>query len=139
MSKAKKRPRPGELDGLVLAHKRRHRAAPRQAAPSAAEPREALRIRFAENLVALRGRVGLSGEEAAARAGLHRTAVVLLERRLRLPRLETIVRLGGAVEAEPCALLAGMVWRPGSGVRRPGGRPRPGAFEVEDADRPAAQ
>lgn len=101
-------------------------------APPATDPHVELRCRFSANLVALRGRVGLSGEETAARAGLHRTAVILLEQRLRLPRLETIVRLGGAVEAEPCELLAGMAWRRGGGVGRHGG------FEVEGAERPEA-
>ena len=54
-----------------------------------------------------RGR-GLPQEAAADRAGLTRIEVSLLERGLRTPRLDTIVRLGGALEIEPCGLLMGM-------------------------------
>ena len=70
-----------------------------------------LNRRFAENLVLLRGNVDLSQQKTAERSGLHRTEISLLERGLRLPRLDTIVRLGGAVEVEPCELLVGMAWR----------------------------
>ena len=66
--------------------------------------------RFAENLLALRGRAGLSQGGTAERSGLHITEVGLLERGLRLPRLDTIVKLAGALDVEPCVLLAGMEW-----------------------------
>lgn len=72
-----------------------------------------LRRRFGDNLIRLRNRVDLSQVETAKRSGLHLTEVSLLERGLRLPRLDTIVRLAGAIEAEPCELLTGMVWRAG--------------------------
>jgi transcriptional regulator with XRE-family HTH domain len=72
-----------------------------------------LRRRFGENLIRLRGRGDFSQEEVGQRAGLHRTEISLLERGLRLPRLDTIVRLAGAVEAEPCELLTGMAYRAG--------------------------
>jgi hypothetical protein len=49
----------------------------------------------------------------AHRAGLHLTEIGLLERALRLPRLDTIVKLAGAFEVEPCELLTGMAWRLG--------------------------
>jgi len=63
------------------------------------------------NLVELRGRVGLSQQGTADRAGLHRTEVALIEGGKRVPRLDTIVKLAGAVEVEPCALLMGMAWK----------------------------
>lgn len=47
----------------------------------------------------------------AERAGLHRTEVSLVERGERLPRLDTIVKLAGALEEEPCELLRGMAWK----------------------------
>lgn len=72
-----------------------------------------LRKRFGENLIRLRNRVDLSQAETAKRAGLHITEVSLLERGLRLPRLNTIVKLAGAIEAEPCELLTGMAWHAG--------------------------
>jgi len=34
----------------------------------------------------------------------------LIESGKRLPRLDTIVKLAGAVEVEPCALLMGTAW-----------------------------
>jgi hypothetical protein len=34
----------------------------------------------------------------------------LLEHGRRVPRLDTIVKLAGAVELEPCALLMGLAW-----------------------------
>jgi transcriptional regulator with XRE-family HTH domain len=74
---------------------------------------DGLRRRFGENLILLRSRVDLSQVETAKRSGLHLTEVSLLERGLRLPRLDTIVKLAGAVEAEPCELLTGMVWHAG--------------------------
>ncbi|MBS1888800.1 MAG: helix-turn-helix transcriptional regulator [Actinobacteria bacterium] len=66
--------------------------------------------RFGENLTVLRHRSGLVQTEVAIRAGIHRTEVSLLERRLRMPTLGTIVRLAGAVEVEPAQLLEGLAW-----------------------------
>jgi transcriptional regulator with XRE-family HTH domain len=71
----------------------------------------ALGLRFGENLTELRGRVGLSQTATADRAGLHRTEVALVEHGRRIPRLDTLVKLAGAVEVAPCELLAGMSWR----------------------------
>jgi len=74
------------------------------------EPDAAAQIRrlFGENLSVLRRGVGLSQEGTAERAGLHRTEIALIEGRKRLPRLDTIVKLAGALELEPCELLVGM-------------------------------
>jgi len=66
--------------------------------------------RFGQNLVELRGRAGLSQIGTAERAGLNRTEINLLEHGRRVPRLDTIVKLAGAVEVEPCALLTGLAW-----------------------------
>lgn len=79
-----------------------------------------LNQRFAENLIGLRGRVDLSQERTAERAGLHISEVSLLERGQRTPQLDTIVRLAGAVEAAPCAFLLGMAWELGGSVQCPG-------------------
>lgn len=78
----------------------------RKQGPQAAE----LGLRFGQNLLELRGRVGLSQVATAERAGLDRTEINLLEHGRRLPRLDTLVKLAGAVEVEPCALLTGMAW-----------------------------
>jgi transcriptional regulator with XRE-family HTH domain len=94
----------------------------------------ALNHRFAENLILLRTKADLSQQQTAERSGLHPTEISLLERGLRLPRLDTIVKLSGAVEAEPCELLAGMAWRLGRSIQRPGAYRRRGAFEVGSLD-----
>lgn len=74
--------------------------------PQAAEASRLL----GQNLVALRRRVGLSQQGTADRAGLHRTHVAMIETGQRLPRLDTIVKLAGAIEVQPCALLIGLAW-----------------------------
>jgi transcriptional regulator with XRE-family HTH domain len=74
--------------------------------------------RFGVNLVALRERAGLSQEDLAFRAALHRTEIGLLERGARLPRIDTLVKLAGALGVEPGNLLAGIAWKPGEA--RPG-------------------
>jgi transcriptional regulator with XRE-family HTH domain len=66
--------------------------------------------RFAENLIVLRGRADLSQGRIAQRSSLHVTEIGLLERGLRLPRLDTIVKLAGSLGVEPCVLLTGMRW-----------------------------
>jgi transcriptional regulator with XRE-family HTH domain len=48
----------------------------------------------------------------AALAGLHRTEIGMLERGFRLPRIDTVVKLAGALEVEPVELLEGMKWSP---------------------------
>jgi transcriptional regulator with XRE-family HTH domain len=68
--------------------------------------------RFAENLVTLRRAAGFSQEELAFRAAIHRTQVSLLESGNRLPRLETLIKLAGALETSPADLLDGIVWEP---------------------------
>jgi transcriptional regulator with XRE-family HTH domain len=91
--------------------------------------------RFACNAVELRRRTGLSQLDTGLRAGLHRTEVSMLERRLRMPRLETVLRLAGAVAAEPAELLEGLAWDLDRG-RLWEARADPGRYEVVLAGRP---
>ena len=60
----------------------------------------------------VRRRTGLSQEQLAGRAGLHRTEVGLLERSGRTCRIDTLIRLAGAMAVRPEELLAGIVWVP---------------------------
>jgi transcriptional regulator with XRE-family HTH domain len=69
---------------------------------------------FGSNLNHSRKRCGISQEELAVRASLHRTEIGLLERGERLPRIDTAIKLAGALDISPCDLLDGMVWTPGS-------------------------
>ncbi len=54
-------------------------------------------VRFGENLSRARKRAGMSQEEAGIRASLHRTEIGLLERGERVPRIDTAIKLAGAV------------------------------------------
>lgn len=69
-----------------------------------------LLVRFARNERRLRERAGLSQSDAAVLAGLHRTAISLLERRERMPRLGTIVRIFSVVGSDPWEILDGLGW-----------------------------
>jgi len=69
---------------------------------------------FGENLVRCRKQAGLSQEQLGERANLHRTAIGLLERGARMPRIDTLVKLAAALEVPPSDLLDGMVWKPGT-------------------------
>ena len=68
--------------------------------------------RFSKNLVALRQAADMSQEELAFRASVHRTQISLMESGSRLPRLDTLVKLAGALEVPIEILLAGIVWEP---------------------------
>lgn len=69
--------------------------------------------RFGENLRRARRQAGLSQEAVGLRADLHRTEIGLLERGERTPRIDTTVKLAGAVGVEPADLLDGITWQPG--------------------------
>ncbi len=69
--------------------------------------------RFGKNLVRCRLEADLSQEELAHNASLHRTEVGLLERGARVPRIDTLVKLAGALSVEPSELIEGIGWTPG--------------------------
>jgi len=73
--------------------------------------------RFGKNLTRCRKRAGLSQEELGVRASLHRTEIGLLERGERLPRIDTAVKLAGALGAPLGELIEGIDWAPGSSSR----------------------
>jgi transcriptional regulator with XRE-family HTH domain len=74
---------------------------------------------FGDNLARCRKRADFSQEELALRASLHRTEISNLERGLRLPRVDTLVKLKSCLEVSADDLLAGLTWTPGD--YRPGG------------------
>jgi transcriptional regulator with XRE-family HTH domain len=59
-----------------------------------------------QNVKIYRGRLGISQEELAFRADLHRTYVSGVERGIRNPTVVIIARLAKALEVEAPALLA---------------------------------
>jgi transcriptional regulator with XRE-family HTH domain len=81
---------------------------------------EPLARSFGENLSLYRRRVDLSQEELGFRASLHRTEISFLEKGKRLPRIDTVLKLAGALSVPPGDLLKGMAWTPGR--RMPSGR-----------------
>lgn len=78
---------------------------------------EAIRKQVGENLRRYRRRVGLSQEEAGIRASLHRTEIGLLERGERMPRVDTAMKLAGALGVPLSALVEGIEWSPGDSRR----------------------
>ncbi len=77
---------------------------------------------FGANLAYCRNATGLSQEEVGIRADLHRTEISQLERGLRTPRIDTVIKLAAVLGVTVEALLAGIVWRPAE--------IRPGAFHA---------
>lgn len=77
---------------------------------------------FGINVQRHRRRADLSQEELAGRAGLHRAEIGMLERGVRMPRLDTIVKVAGGLEIEAGVLFEGLEWTPGSSI--------PGAFSA---------
>jgi transcriptional regulator with XRE-family HTH domain len=67
---------------------------------------------FIARLKRLREENGLSQENLSLRASLVRTHVGKIENGERLPELDTIHRLSGALGVEPRELLADFYWRP---------------------------
>lgn len=73
---------------------------------------EAAARQFGANVLAARRRAGRSQEELAALCGLHRTSIGLVENGRRLPRVNTLMKLAGALGVEAEALLRGIEWLP---------------------------
>jgi transcriptional regulator with XRE-family HTH domain len=74
-------------------------------------------VSFGANLARLRERSGVTQEELSFRASLHRTEIGLLERGGRLPRIDTLAKLAGALGVPPSSLLDGIAWEPGQFTR----------------------
>lgn len=68
---------------------------------------------FGDNLILCRKRADVSQDELSVRASVHRTEISLLERGLRVARIDTLVKLYGSLEIDPSELLVGIAWEPG--------------------------
>jgi DNA-binding XRE family transcriptional regulator len=73
---------------------------------------EKVALRFGYNLRRCRMLSGLSQEELGERASLHRTEIGKLEKGERLARIDTVVRLAGAMAIRPEELVDGIHWTP---------------------------
>lgn len=69
--------------------------------------------RIGGNLAAVRRRTGLSQEDCGVRASMHRTAIGQIERGERMLRVDSLIKIAGALGCSPCELLEGVEWRPG--------------------------
>jgi transcriptional regulator with XRE-family HTH domain len=69
--------------------------------------------RFGANVARVRGLADLSQDETSIRASVHRSEISQIERGLRVPRIDTLVKLMGALETDADELLAGIAWEPG--------------------------
>jgi DNA-binding XRE family transcriptional regulator len=84
--------------------------------------------RLGENLKRERVLAGLSQEQLARRASLHRTAIGFLEQGQRTPGATTLIQLAGALSISPADFFDGIYWTPderGGGAFTFGSRSRP--------------
>ncbi len=65
-----------------------------------------LRAALAEQIRLLRSKRGLSQEELAFRAGLHRTYISLVERAKKSPTIDSLTRISAAMDVRTSELLA---------------------------------
>jgi transcriptional regulator with XRE-family HTH domain len=84
---------------------------------------------FAENLKRHRRLAQMSQDELSVRASVHRTEISMLERQIRIPRIDTLVKLAASLEASPSELLEGIEWSPGD--------IKLGGFRISDSDEPS--
>jgi transcriptional regulator with XRE-family HTH domain len=68
--------------------------------------------RFVANVVWFRHQAGLTQQELADRIGTNRTVLSALERGLRVPRLDTVLKLAAGLGVDNCELVAWMWWDP---------------------------
>jgi transcriptional regulator with XRE-family HTH domain len=67
---------------------------------------------FGAKLRQAREGAGLTQEALADLSGISRTAISPLERGQHMPRLDTLIKLAGALGTEPCELIADYRWHP---------------------------
>lgn len=88
-------------------------------------------VRFGENVWWLRTQRRLTQRALAARANLHRSQVPQVENARRTARLETVVRVAGALEVPVGNLFDGICFEPFVD--------RPGKYVVEPLDLPTVR
>jgi transcriptional regulator with XRE-family HTH domain len=81
-------------------------------------------VKFGRNLFRCRRRAAMSQEELGSLASLHRTEIGMLEQGTRLARVDTLMKLAGALSISPLELLDGIHWTPASSAD--------GSFTISD-------
>lgn len=89
-------------------------------------PLDELRERFGVNVRRHRERLGVSQHELAFRADTHITQISPIELGQKLPRIDTFIRLAGALEVRADDLTVGILWLPAETIITPG------SFDVPD-------
>jgi transcriptional regulator with XRE-family HTH domain len=74
------------------------------------EERRAFAARFARNLIRARRVAGVSQEELGFLSSIHRTEVGMLERGQRIPKLDTTMKIAGALHVPITDLVDGLTW-----------------------------
>jgi transcriptional regulator with XRE-family HTH domain len=77
-------------------------------------PANPIAARLGENLARARGRVGISQETLGVMASVHRAEVSILERGIRVPRIDTAIKLAVSLGVPLATLIEGIEWSPGS-------------------------
>lgn len=90
---------------------------------------EEVAVKFGRNLFRCRRRAAMSQEELGALASLHRTEIGMLEQGTRLARVDTLMKLAGALAVSPAELLEGIHWYPGNSDE--------GRFSISDRSLPS--
>jgi transcriptional regulator with XRE-family HTH domain len=85
-------------------------------------PRDSVAEQFGRNLRRCRRRADISQEELSYAASVHRTEISQLERALRTPRIDTVIKLAGALEVPAGDLVGGIAWEPPAPAMRGGFR-----------------
>jgi transcriptional regulator with XRE-family HTH domain len=85
---------------------------------------EEVAVKFGRNLFRCRRRAAMSQEELGTLASLHRTEIGMLEQGTRLARVDTLMKLAGALSVSPLELLEGIHWTPGASAE--------GSFSISD-------
>ena len=74
----------------------------------------AVAAQFGDNLSRIRRGADISQEDLAVMASIHRTEISMLERGIRLPRLDTLIKIAASLEVSLDELAEGLSWKPGS-------------------------
>ena len=69
---------------------------------------------FGKQIARYRAMAGITQEELGYLSSIHRTEIGLLENGRRQPRLDTIIKIAGALDVDPCELIKGLRWTPPS-------------------------
>lgn len=89
---------------------------------------EEVAVKFGRNLFRCRRRAAMSQEELGNLASLHRTEIGMLEHGTRLARVDTLMKLAGALGTSPAELLEGIHWTPGNSSE--------GSFSIDERTLP---